>query len=440
MLESLLRRTGASSDWQTSDPWVRLGMRGAVLMFGGIILVTAVVSITGAVVAPGMVTVEGNYKTVQHLDGGIVSKILVRNGDLVKRGDVVVRLEATSAQANLAIVTGRVHDLMIQQARLIAERDRSAGFDVPAAVKSFEGEPQIADIIATQRTLFAARRASHEGELSVLRQRLEQAQALMAGQEMELKSRRRQLQLSSKELRNVEPLFAKGFASQQRLGNLQRESAQLEGDVGRLVAEIARSKGSIAEAELRIAQVSKDLTQSVVDELRKVQAQLSEVEEQRKTYADKLSRVDIRAPENGRVHALAVHTEGGVIQPGTAVMQIVPDGAQLVVETQVLPQDIDKVRLGLTAAVRFPAFDARTTPRLTGRVSSVSAAELTTQQGRTYFTARVEVAPEELARIGTIHRLVPGMPAEVYIETASRSILSYFLKPLTDATMRAFRD
>lgn len=440
MLERVLLHNGSSSDWQTSEPWVRLGTRAAIFMFGGIVLVTAVISITGAVVAPGTVTVEGNYKTVQHLDGGIVSKILVRNGDIVKRGDVLVRLEATSAQANLAIVMGRIHDLMIQHARLVAERDRKASFDVPAAVKPFEGEPQIADIIATQRALFAARRASHEGELSVLRQRLEQAEALMAGQEMELKSRRRQLQLSSKELGNVEPLFAKGFASQQRLGNLQRESAQLEGDVGRLVAEIARSKGSIAEAGLRVSQIAKDLTQSVVDELRKVQAQLSEAEEQRKTYADKLARIDIRAPDNGRVHALAVHTEGGVIQPGTAVMQIVPDGGQLVVETQVQPQDIDKVRQGLTAAVRFPAFDARTTPRLTGRVSSVSAAELTTQQGRSYFTARVEVAPEELARIGAMHRLVPGMPAEVYIETASRTILSYFLKPLTDAMTRAFRD
>ncbi len=440
MIESALGLKRLEADWQTSEPWVRLGTRAAVFMFGGVVLVAAVISITGAVVAPGTVTVEGNYKSVQHLDGGIVSKILVRNGDVVRRGDVLLRLEATTAQANLAIVTGRIQDLMVQQSRLVSERDRKADFALPEAVKPFENDAQIADVIATQRALFAARRASHEGELSVLRQRLEQAEALMTGQEMELKSRRRQLQLSTKELGNVEPLFAKGFASQQRLGNLQREQARLEGDVGRLVADIARSKGSIAEAGLRIAQAAKDLTQSVVDDLRKVQTQLSEAEEQRKTYADKLARVEIRAPENGRVHALAVHTEGGVIQPGTAVMQIVPDGGQLVVEAQVQPQDIDKVRQGLAASVLFPAFDARTTPRLTGRVSSVSAAELTTQQGRTYFTARVEISPEELARVGSMHKLVPGMPSEVYIETASRSILSYFLKPLTDAMTRAFRD
>jgi HlyD family type I secretion membrane fusion protein len=335
---------------------------------------------------------------------------------------------------------GKVRDLMIQQARLIAERDRKPSFALPEAVRPFADDPQIKDILATQQSLFAARRASHMGEQSVLKQRLEQVQAEISGQETELKSRRRQLALANKELADVEPLFAKGFANQQRLGGLQREQARLEGDVGRLVADVARSKGAIAEAELKIAQSEKELTQNVVDELRKVQAQLSEVEEQRKTLADKLQRVVIRAPESGRVHALNAHTEGGVIQTGTPIMQIIPDGERLVIEAQVQPQDIDKVRQGLAAAIRFPAFDARSTPRLAGKVSTVSAAELTSQQGKTYFTARIEIPPAELSRIGSMHKLVPGMPAEVYIETASRSILSYFMKPLVDAMARSFRD
>ena len=212
------------------------------------------------------------------------------------------------------------------------------------------------------------------------------------------------------------------------------------GDVGKLTADIARSKGGIAEAELKIAQSEKEYTQNVVDELRKVQAQLSEVEEQNKTIADKMARIVIRSPESGRVHALAVHTEGGVIQPGTPLMQIVPDGDRLVIEAQVQPQDIDKVRQGLTAAIRFPAFDAKSTPRLSGTVSTISAAELTSNQGKTYFTARIEIPAAELKRIGAMHKLVPGMPAEVFIETASRSILSYFIKPLVDAMARSFRD
>lgn len=440
MLKRALGLDANGTEWQHSDAWVRLGMRSAMLMFGGLLFFCLIFTISGAVVANGTVTVEGNYKTIQHLDGGIVSKVLVRNGDVVKKGQELARLEDTSAQANMAIIQGRHRDFSIQQARLIAERDRRPGFDLPDSVKPFAADSQIKEILATQKALFDARRASHQGELSVLRQRIEQVQAEMRGQEVELKSRRRQLELSNKELADVEPLFAKGFANQQRLGGLQREQARLEGDVGRISAELARSKGAIAEAELKLAQSEKEYTQSVVDELRKVQAQLSEVEEQAKTLRDKLDRVVIRSPESGRVHALAVHTEGGVIQPGTALMTIVPDGERLVVEAQVQPQDIDKVRQGLAAAVRFPAFDAKSTPRISGTVSTVSAAELTTSQGKTYFTARIEISPAEMSRIGSSHRLVPGMPAEVFIETASRSILSYFIKPLVDAMTRSFRD
>lgn len=440
MFKRALGLDSPASSWLASEPWVKLGMRSAVFMFGGVVLFSLIVSISGAVLAPGTVTVEGNYKTIQHLDGGIVTKILVKNGDLVKRGDILVKLEDTMAQANLAIVMGKLRDFLIQQERLIAERDRKPVFSLPESVKPFASDPQVKDIFATQKSLFEARRASHVGEQAVLRQRLEQVQAELSGQETELKSRRRQLQLATKELGDVEPLFAKGFANQQRLGGLQREQARMEGDVGRLFADTARSKGAIAEADLKITQSQKELTEKVVDELRKVQAQLSEVEEQRKALADKLQRVVVRAPESGRIHALAAHTEGGVIQPGTQIMQVIPDGERLVIEAQVQPQDIDKVRQGLAAAIRFPAFDARTTPRLTGKVSTVSAAELTSQQGKTYFTARIEIPPSEFQRIAAAHKLVPGMPAEVYIETASRSMFSYFLKPLIDAMARSFRD
>lgn len=440
MLKKLLGLEVPDDQWQSSDPWVKLGMRSCTWLFGGLVAFAAIVSITGAVVATGTVTVDGNYKTIQHLDGGIVSKIAIKNGDLVKRGDILMRLEDTSAQANLAIIMGRVRDQLIQQARLIAERDRRDGFELPPAVKPFAEEALTKENFVTQKSLFAARRASQLGEVSVLIERRDQVKAEIVGQQTDLKSRKRQLELATKELGDIEPLFAKGFSNQQRLGGLQREQARLEGDVGRIGADIARSRGAIAEAELKIAQSEKEYTQNVVDELRKVQAQISELDEQRKTLADKLERILIRAPISGRVHALSSHTEGGVVQAGTPIMQIIPDGERLVIEAQVQPQDIDKVRQGLAAGIRFPAFDARTTPRLAGTVSTISAAELTTNQGKTYFTARIEIPPAEFKRIGASHRLVPGMPAEVYIETASRSILSYFLKPLVDAMSRSFRD
>jgi HlyD family secretion protein len=429
------------SEWHATDPWIKLGMRVAIWLVGGMFLVSLVFSISGAVVASGSVTVDGSYKSIQHLDGGIIASIDVQNGDRVRRGDVLIRLDDTQPRASLAIVMSRLRDQWMQQARLAAERDRKSSFALPEQVARYASDPQVIENFAAQKALFDARRASHQGEQDVLSKRLEQFKAELGGQETDLPSRQRQLDLAVKDLANVQPLFDKGFASQQRLGSLQREQARLEGEVGRLNADIARSKAAIAEAELKLLQSEKEYTQSIVDELRKVQQQITELEENRKTLADRLDRVVIRAPESGRIHALAVHTEGGVITPGKEILQIVPDEARLVVEAQVPPQDIDKVRTGQAAWVRFPAFNARATPRLSGTVSTVSAAELTNaSNGRTYFSARVEVPPEELAKLPVGHQLVPGMPAEAYIGLESRSIMSYLLKPLTDALMRAFRE
>ncbi|MGE0629719.1 MAG: HlyD family type I secretion periplasmic adaptor subunit [Hyphomicrobiaceae bacterium] len=426
--------------WHRTDPWVRLGMNGAVWMVGGLLAFAAIVSISGAVVANGSVTVDGNYKTVQHLDGGIVTKILVSNGMLVQKGAVLMRLDDTGTAANLAIVNGRIRDQLIQQARLIAERDRKPDFDIPATVQDYMSDSQTGESLRTQRALFAARRASHQGELSVLTQRLDQLRSALAGQRTELTSRTRQLELANKDLATVEPLFARGYANQYRLGQLQREQARMQGEVGRAKADIESTKGAISEAELKIAQAEKSYTQTVVDDLQKVQAQLSELDEQRKTLAGKQDRTIIRAPMTGHVHALAAHTEGGVIQPGTAIMQIIPVGERLVVEAEVQPQDIDKVRQGHAASVRFPAFDARVTPQLEGKVVSVSPAEITDSRGRTYFTARIELGESQIKLLGDRHKLVPGMPAEVFIQTASHSILSYIVKPLVDAMTRSFRE
>jgi epimerase transport system membrane fusion protein len=218
MLKSVLGLDIPQDQWHMSAPWVRLGRLATLWMFGGLVAFAAVVSISGAVVSSGTVTVEGNYKTIQHLDGGIVSKILVRNGDLVQRGDELMRLEDTAAQANLAIVMGRMHDQLIQQARLIAERDRNPTFELPELVRPFADDPQIKENYASQKSLFAARRASHKGELSVLGERRDQVKAELGGQQVDLNARKRQLGLATKELADIEPLFKRGFANQQRLG------------------------------------------------------------------------------------------------------------------------------------------------------------------------------------------------------------------------------
>jgi HlyD family secretion protein len=407
-----------------------------VVLFGFGLLVT----INGAVVSNGTVTVDGNYKTIQHLDGGIVAKIHVRNGDKVKAGDVLVTLDDTAVRASLAVALSRILDFKVQQARLEAERDRAERFSLPDDFTNHQADPEFVRVFTAQTAVFNARLATRLGEQQVLAQRLDQLKGEVVGTTAQLSARRTERALNARELAAVRGLFEKGFANQQRYSTLEREAARLEGEVGRMQGDLARLRGGIAEAELRKAQSDKTFTEGVVDELRKVQAQLAELDENRKALSDKVARATIRAPRSGRIHQLAVHTEGGVVTPATAIMQIIPDGERLVVEAQVSPQEIDKVRAGQTASLRFPSFDARTTPRINGEVTTVSAAQVVDpQSAKSYFTARVEIDPKEIARIGAGHVLVPGMPAEVYIQTKPHSILTYFLKPLTDAMFRVFR-
>ncbi|MFM9942171.1 MAG: HlyD family type I secretion periplasmic adaptor subunit [Hyphomicrobiaceae bacterium] len=426
-------------DAHATAPWIRIGNLVCAGL-GVLLAVFAFVSISGAVVSPGVVNVESNYKTVQHLDGGIVARILVKNGDRVAEGDVVVQLDPTAARANLAVAVARMNEFLVQQARLEAERDRKPKIELPAPVRSAMTDPTLARAITAQQAMFDTRMSSRNGELDVLRQKLEQAGNDAAGVEKILAARRKEAALNAEELAAVKPLFDRGFANQQRLMPIQREQARLEGEIGRLTSELSKVKGVVAEAQLKLQQSDKEFMQQVADELRKVQASLAEVVEQRTALEDKLKRIDVRAPKAGRIHALAVHTEGGVIQPASPILQIIPEGERLIVDAQLPPTEIDKVRKGQPAYIRFTAFNARSTPRLDGAVINISAAQITDNQGRSFFTVQIALADGELAKIPTGHALVPGMPAEVYIETGSRTILSYFLKPLTDAMSRSFRE
>jgi HlyD family secretion protein len=433
----LSKAAAKRSDWQSTASWIRCGHLTLAALGAGL-LGFGLLSIAGAVVAPGVVNVESNYKTVQHLDGGIVDKILVRNGDRVTKGDLLLKLDETAARANHAVAMQRHGDLLVQQARLEAERDRKDTFAPPPAASA--ADPNLANVVTAQRALFEARRASRSSEQEVQHQRIAQLTDETRGLESQITARQKESELNAKELAGVLPLFERGFASVQRLVPLQREAARLEGELGRLRSELSKTRGAIAEVQLKMAQTEKDFTQGVVDELRKVQAAIAEVVEQRTTLEDKLARMAVRAPIAGRVHALAIHTEGGVIQPASPILQVIPDGERLMVDAQIAPQEIDRVRIGQPATVRLPAFNARTTPKLLGSVVNVSAAQFADQRGGSYFTAQVAIAEGELAHLPAGHHLRPGMPAEVYIETSSRSILSYFTKPLTDALLRSFRE
>lgn len=426
-----------AADWHSTGPWVNFGMRVVTMLVIGLAIMS-ILPISGAVVATGTVAVEGQYKAVQHLEGGIVAEILAKNGDSVKEGDILARLDSTQTRATMTAVSAKVAEHAIQEARLIAERDRKDSFAVPDGIDI--AAAGVAATLDSQRTLFDTRRTAYLGQLKMLNQRLSQTESDLKGIESQYAARKRERALNAKELATVMPLFEKGYVNQQRVGPLQREEARLDGELGNLKSELAKLKSARAEAEARLAQADKEYSQQAANDLEKVQAQLSEHRESQKAAADKLARTEIRSPVTGVVHALGIHTLGGVVPPGGVLMQVVPSNSEMIVSTRFQPRDADKVHLDQSASVRFTAFDSHTTPRLDGKVRRVSAAELTDKDGVPFFSADVEVPASEIAKLGAAHRLVPGMPAEVYIETPSRSILSYIMKPFNDMLARAFRE
>jgi HlyD family secretion protein len=418
---------------------VGLGVTGVFV--GGLGVWGATVPLSGAVIASGLVVVDSNVKSVQHPTGGVVERLQVRDGSRVSEGDLLVRLDDTVTRANLQVIVKQLEEFAARQARLEAERDGAAEVAVPAILADRTGQPDVRRALDGERKLFAARRASREGQRQQLRERIEQIRGEIVGITAQEEARRRQVQLIDRELQDVRDLFSRNLVPRTRLVELEREAARLAGDVGQFVAERGRAQGRISESELQILQIDVELQREVTTELREVQVRLGELGERRVAAEDVLKRIEIRAPATGLVHQLAVHTVGGVIPAGgPPIMQIVPDNDALVIEVRIAPQDIDKVAPGQTAFIRFTSFPHGTTPELKGEVMRVSADVVKDPQtGALYFNARVSVSEGELARLGT-SKIVPGMPAEVFVRTGDRTALAYLTKPIVDQVNRAFRE
>lgn len=421
-------------------PYILAGLVIVVVMFGGLVAWASVASLSGAVVAPGVMTVYSKRRTVQHYDGGIVAELLVRDGDYVEREQLLIRLDATQTRANLAVIDGQLNVLRIRAARLRSERDGLEKIAIERALSGRAEDPNTAEILDGETQLFAARRDSLRGEEDILTERTEQLREQIGGLEAQLESKAQQIKLLAEEIADLSALYKKGHASKPRLLALQRTAEQLRGEQGEHVADIARARSSIGEAYLQIIQVRKDFQQAVVSELHQVQAEIFDLEERRVAAADALRRIDIRAPKAGTVVGMEMHTVGGVIRPGQAILDIVPKGDELVVETMVAPQDIDKIAEGLTAVIRLSAFNMRTTPELDGTVFTASADRLIDDaSGQPYFLVSVRIATNELAKLEDLE-VLPGMPAEVFINTGERTALSFLIKPLTDSLARAFNE
>lgn len=423
-----------------SRPYILAGLAILAVMIGGFGTWAAVAPLSGALVAPGVVTVETNRKTVQHLEGGIVLELRAREGDVVQRNDVLIRLEDTRVKAQLAVIDGRLEVLMAREARLAAERDDADRIAFPEALRRRMSAPKVAEILRGQSEVFAARRSAFQGSISVLEQRAAQLREEIHGLQAQHAAKARKIEIIVKELRDLRELYEKGLVPRPRMLALEREKERLVGETGQHLADVARAEKAIGETELQTVQLRHTTRETAVTELREVEAEIFDLAERRVVFQDELERIEIRAPQAGQVVGVSVHTVGAVIKPGQPLMDIVPREDRLVVEARLRPEDVDKVAPGSKAHVRFSAFDRDTTPEVSGEVTTVSADRLTEQTGQEpYYAVRVSIAADQVARLGQL-QLRAGMPAEVFIQTGDRTALSYLMKPFSDALRRSFND
>ena len=416
------------------------GAAVVVFLTGGVGVWAGTMHIAGALIAPGTIVVDSNVKKVQHPTGGVVGEVRVHDGDHVKAGDLLVRLDDTVARASLAIVTKGLTEFEARKARLAAERDRADTIKFPDDLLQRENDPDVAQVLAAERKLFDLRRAARAGQKSQLRERIDQLGKEINGFSSQQISKEKEVTLIERELAGVRDLFQKNLVPITRVTALERDATRLDGERGQLIASIAQAKGKVAELNLQIIQVDEDASSEVAKEMREVEGKIGEFVERKIAAADQLKRTDIRAPQAGTVFQSAVHTVGGVVPAGEPMMMIVPDAEKLAVEARVNPQDVDKVQVSQAAVLRFTAFDTRTTPEIFGNVTRVSADTTTDQRtGQSYYTIRIALERDQMARLGNV-RLVPGMPVDAFVQTGERTVISYLMKPLSDQIVKAFRE
>jgi HlyD family secretion protein len=418
-----------------------IGLAVVIVLAGGFGGWASTVQISGALIAPGAVVVDSNVKKVQHPTGGVVGEVRVRDGDLVKAGDIVVRLDDTVTKASLAIVVKTLNGLYARAARLEAEQRGDSKLTFPPQLTERADDPDVKNVMISESKLFDVRVTGRTGQKAQLRERISQLNEEIGGLSAQEQAKDKEIALIEKELVGVRQLYDQHLVQLTRLTTLERDAARLNGERAQYISSRAQAKGKITETELQIIQVDKDMVSDVSKDLRETNDKIGEFVERKVTAEDQLRRVDIRAPQDGMVLQNNVHTVGGVITAGDAMMMIVPQADDLSVEAKVDPKDIDKLQIGQKTLMRFSAFNQRTTPELNGAVTRVSA-DVTTDQrtGQSYYTIRVSLPPTEVARLGDNNKLIPGMPVEAFVQTGDRTMMSYLMKPLHDQLMRSFRE
>jgi HlyD family secretion protein/epimerase transport system membrane fusion protein len=401
----------------------------------------ATAPLASAVVAAGKLIVASKRKQVQHLEGGIIERVAVTDGQHVAAGDVLIELDVTRSKSRFAMARMGYVAAAAAETRLSAERDAKSNVEfTPDLLAEARSDAEVASVLKNQRQIFAARQLEYAGQTQILEQRMKRLEDEVSGLDSERAASEQQLALAIEEHATLEALYKKSLTTRQRVLALAREVVQLKGQIGRLTSRIAATHKEISETELNLAQTRMRRSSEVLAELRDVQGKMLDFRQQYAAYRNELERTVARAPVSGTVVGLQVHTVGGVVRSGETLLEIVPDRDQLVVEIKVRPMDVHNVRIGHRTQVRFSAFKQRSTPTLTGHVATISADALTDpRSSEPYYLAEIEVDVAELSRLGHV-TLQPGMPCEVMIETGERTALAYLLEPLADSFRRAWRE
>jgi HlyD family type I secretion membrane fusion protein len=417
---------------------ITFGLVVIALAFGGFGGWAALAPLSSAAIAPGTVVVDSSRKSVQHLEGGVIREILVRDGDLVEAGDALVRLDGAGVRAAIDSLQPMLATNKAQRARLQAERQGLDQILFPDDLLA-DAATATPQILAGQQRVFDTRRNALQGEKALNVNRLAQSRQRLEGLERQRRIKQAEIALLQDELANLNALLSKGYATKKVVSAGQRDFQQLQSEYTDLDSKANEARMLVERYELEGIQLDRNFGEQVENELYTAEKEYYQVMERMRAIQDQYTRLDIRAPTSGVVMNMAVHTVGGVIAPGSPIMDIVPKNDQLMIEAQVRPSDVDGVSPGLPADVRFPAFSSIEIPQLTGTVSVVSADRLTSASGAAYFLVRVAVSKSEIARLRGL-TLIPGMPAEVLINKNERTLLQYLLAPITHGIWTAFRD
>ncbi|CAN7385252.1 HlyD family type I secretion periplasmic adaptor subunit [Mesorhizobium sp. LjNodule214] len=417
----------------------RTGFAIMFLFFGVAGGWAALAPLDSAAVAPGVIKVAGDRKLIQHLEGGIIAELNAANGDIVKAGAVLIRLDSTQAKAQLDLIQNRIAMRDALTARLRAERDGKDGIEFDPALLA---NPAAAakDAVAAQRDVFAAKHHNLRDEREILGQRRHQTEEEITGLEELIVTEDKQIEAIEGETKDLKGLLKKGLTTRERYLLLSRQQREIEGERGTNVAAIARARSAIAEIDMQILNLNTVRLNEAVEELSKVEAELFDLRQQERSARDVLTRTDVVAPVDGIVMDLKVHTAGGVVKPGETLMTVVPLGQQLVVEAMVRPEDVETIAPGQAARISFPAFARYDLPPLDGVVEIVSADRMVEERsGAPYFAATVLIDKSELAKLEG-RKLLPGMSSETMIRTGARTVLSYLAEPITQNFRRAMRE